>query len=442
MWSSVTEQITDGTSGLTPGGQPSAVLIGTSSKGTHNTAYAIGKKSDYADTFGSGTLPDTIQYMQNTMSDVTTLAIRVEGSSDISDISTDGDINIEVLGTPTAKVDCEISILTEGTSGQAEVVVTCGDDFEETHLIPDDGILAIDELGITVAFPIDVDYTTVNKWTFSTSTPVASFEVIEDAINNILEAYTPEVIVIAQTVDADFVNKLGSLSESLFEDHKPTLFLTNTELDSSKSYTEAIADKQLEFAKIDARFVSVVCQPLSDDISALGLCAGHTIKARVNQSIGATNYFGIYDATLPDDWTNVYSRALDEGRFITLRTYAGLNNIFWTNGRTMASGTSDYRFIEVVRTVFKAIRLARIASLPYIQADGDDIGLQNLLAEIRNTLETMVTTSPKELDSYEVEIPSGQDIVNDGVRLDISLFGIPIIRSILLNFMFRYNESE
>ncbi len=297
-------------------------------------------------------------------------------------------------------------------------------------------------MNFLLAFPIDTDYTVEDTWSFSTSPLPVSFETIEETITNILEIYTPEVIAITQAVDGDFVKALGATSERLFEDHKPTLFLTHTELDTDVSYSEAVAHKQIEFAKIDARFVSVVCQPLADDSSALGLCLGHIVKARVNQSIGATNYFGISEASLPDGWTNVNSRALDESRFITLRTYAGLNNIFWSNGRTMAGDTSDYRFIEVVRTVFKAIKLARLSTLPYIQADGDDIGLQNLLAEVRNAIECMVTTNPKELDSYEVELPSGQDVANNGVQLEISLYGIPIIRTILLNFMFQYNESE
>ncbi len=439
MWSSVTEQITDGTSGLTPSGQPSAVIIGTASKGTVNTAYTIGKKSDVAELFGVGELPDTISYMQETMSDVSILALRVKSPSEISDITTDSDINIEITGEPIANVECEISVHTEG-----EITITSiGDvEFEKTEIIPEDGIVSLDELGLAIAFPIDTAYTMGDTWAFSTTAISPSFETIEEAITNILEVYTPEIIAITQAVDGDFIKKLGTLSEQLFDDHKPTLFLTRTELDSDVSYSEAVAKKQIEFAKIEARFVGVVCQPLSDDASALGLCLGHTVKARVNQSIGATNYFNISEATFPDGWTNVNSRALDESRFITLRTYAGLNNIFWTNGRTMASGTSDYRFIEVVRTVFKAIKLARLATLPYIQADGDDIGLQNLLAEVRNAIEGMVTTSPKELDSYDVELPSGQDVTNDGVRLEISLYGIPIIRTILLNFMFRNNSSE
>ncbi len=181
-----------------------------------------------------------------------------------------------------------------------------------------------------------------------------------------------------------------------------------------------------------------VCQPMGSDSIAGALCAGHITKAAVNQSIGCTHLFGIYNQELPEGWTNANSRALDEGRFTTLRTYAGLMNHFWSNGRTM--GTSDYRFVEVVRTVFKAVRLARIASLPYIHADGDEVGLQNLLAAVRTTLDSMVQAG--ELDDYAVDMESGQDIVNNGVQLDISLYGIPVIREISLNFMFKYNGSE
>lgn len=230
--------------------------------------------------------------------------------------------------------------------------------------------------------------------------------------------------------------------ETLFTDkHQPLFALLETNLDSSKPLAEAVTAKIAEYKGVDARFVSVVCQPLANRQSAAALCAGTLTQASVNQSIGATKYFGMQGLQLPEGWTNQTSRSLDEARFITLRTYAGLNGLFWANGRTLASDTSDYRFIEVVRTVFKAVRLARRASLPYIQAPGDKSGLQALLAEVRAALTKMTASNPKELDDFAVIMPSGQDIVNNGVQLDISLYGIPIIRKIILNFMFKYNQE-
>ena len=445
MWSSVKEQITDGASGLAPNSGAIALVIGTSSKGGFSP-LTVGKKSDIPKILGYGEMPKRIIDMQKTMADVSVLALRTKGDIEgaISQINTLGNINITLTGTPLCASEVKCEIYTEGTIGQAEVKISLTGDIkkEEIILLPADGIIALEDIGLTLVFPLEIAFTETSQWSFSTTAPTSSFDIIEEAVKNALELHTPEFVFIAQSVDADLVKKLGSLSERLFEDHKPIMFLCETKLSLDLPFTESIAEKQIEFVKVDARFVSVICQPLANGISSSALCAGHITKARVNQSIGATNNFAVYDSEVPAEWTNINSRALDESRFITLRTYAGLQNLFWTNGRTMANDKSDYRYIEVVRTVFKAIRLARRASLSYIQADGDSVGLQNLLAEVRNSINGMVSSSPKELDDYEVLMPSGQDVVNNGVRLDISLFGIPIIRTIILNFAFRYNKED
>ena len=485
MWSKVNEKITDGTSGLSPNSGPIAIVVGTSSKGTLGKAISLGKKSNVASVLGYGTMPSRILDMQKTMADVSILAIPTEQTSvgTISKIEKVGNHEITTTGTPLYTSDLEVTITNSGPIGTAEVkIVSTGDKFfEESFIIPKkvvakltkdsivdktkdeviDGLIKLDDLGISLQFPTEANYTSyfpatdtkaeilADSWTFSTSAPTSSFETIEPMILQALEMYTPEFVFIAQSVKGEFVKALGSLSERLFEDHKPVMFLTETDLNLEKSIDEAIADKTAEFAKIDARFVSVVCQTgyvitSAGKVkrSASGLCAGHITKANVNQSIGATNNFAIYDFELLENWNNAHSRALDESRFVTLRTYAGLNNLFWTNGRTLASDKSDYRYIEVVRTVFKAIRLSRRAALPYIQSNGDAIGLQNLLTEVRSAIDTMVTNTPKELDDFDIELPKDQDVANNGVILNIELFGIPIIRTINLNFMFKYNKSN
>ncbi|MGL5956792.1 MAG: DUF2586 family protein [Brevinema sp.] len=443
MWSSVQEQITDGTSGLAPNSGAVALVVGTSSRGGYSL-LTLGKKSDISEVLGYGELPNRLRDMQKTMGDVSILALRTKGdiAGSVSPITTIGNINITLAGSPLCASEVNVSVYTEGEIGQAEVKISLTGDVERVELLPEDGIITLEDVGITLVFPLDIEYLETSRWFFETTAPTSSVEVIKEAVENALELYTPEFVFVAQSVDAGYVRTLGQFSEQLFEDHKPILFLTQTELSLDLPIAEAIAEKQVEFAKVDARFVSVVCQPLQGKTLASGLVAGHMTKAKVNQSIGATNFFAVYNEDLPAGWTNTHSRALDESRFITLRTYAGLQNLFWSNGRTMAGDKSDYRFIEVVRTVFKAIRLARRASLPYIQAPGDETGLQNLIAEVRNAIDGMTTSNPKELDDYEVEFPKGQDVVNNGVRLDISLFGIPIIRKILLTFAFKYNKTE
>ncbi|MDK2818969.1 MAG: hypothetical protein KFW21_05930 [Spirochaetota bacterium] len=455
MWSSVNEKITDGTSGLNSNNGPKAIVVGTSSKGSLNKALSIGKKSNVESILGYGEMPNRILDMQKTMADVSIVALPTEGDilGTISTVETIGNTVITAIGTPSYTSDIQITVSNEGTIGTVEVTIASTGDkvHEESVIIPIDGIITRDDLGLSIVFPIDEDliYTSANSWSFSTIAPTSSLKVLEAVITQALEIYTPEFVFIAQSVNGEFVKSLGSISERLFEDHKPVLFLTETDLDITRSLEEAIADKKTEFAKIDARFVSVVCQPgyIITSVgkvkrSVAGLCAGHLTKSNVNQSIGATNNFAIYDFELLDNWNNTHSRSLDESRLITLRTYAGLNNLFWTNGRTLASDKSDYRFIEIVRTVFKAIKLSRRAALPYIQSNGDSIGLQNLLTEVRSAIDTMVTNTPKELDDFEIDLPTDQDVVNNGVLLNIELFGIPIIRTINLNFMFKYNQSN
>lgn len=59
-------------------------------------------------------------------------------------------------------------------------------------------------------------------------------------------------------------------------------------------------------------------------------------------------------------------------------------------------------------------------------------------ANIENALDGMVGALPPELAAHVVNIPSGQDIVNNGVAVEITLIGIPIIRQIKLYFSYAY----
>lgn len=454
MWSSVNENIVDGTSGLDPSGDPIAILVGTSSLGTVNKAITIGTISDVSKILGYGSLPNILKDMQLNMADVPVLAVRSEADiqGNIRGMVTEGDLEITVTGAPLVKSLITVTVNIEGEIGTAELKIQSEGDIESSELmiIPADGVIDLPNMGISILMPIEASYSSNMKWVFGTSPPASSLEAIKAAVDKTLEIYSPECVVVCQPSSSADVKYYSQCAEEYFTEwHQPLFFVTQTELDATKNLDEAIADKVSEFDKVEARFVSVLCQygTLINGSKKyirqpLGLLVGHITKAKVNQSIGATNNFALSNYELPYYWSNVHSRALDGGRFITLRTYAGLNNVFWSNGRTMAGDTSDYRFIEVVRTVQKAIRIARRASLPYIQGAGDEVGLNSMLAEIRTKIATMTESQPKELDDFSVDMPSGQDVVNDGVTFNISLFGIPIIRTINLNFMFKYKEAS
>ena len=139
--------------------------------------------------------------------------------------------------------------------------------------------------------------------------------------------------------------------------------------------------------------------------------------------------------------------ALEDAGFLTAKKYGGLEGTYWADSRTLADDTSDYRYEEVLRTVFKAIRLTRIAALKSMYDEaGDplrpnnDNGLAYLKANLENALDVMV--GDKELAAYVVDIPPGQDIVNNGVSVELSLIGIPIIREIKLYNRYIYAGSK
>ena len=408
-----------------------AIVIGVSS--IHGS-MSIKKKSNISEIFGYGEMPTRIKAMQKNIADAPILGVGINANiiGVISPVKTLSNLYIAISGLPicTSNIQCEIS--KDGTIGQAELKITITGDVEkeEVIIIPENGVVVLDNTGLEILFPLEVNYTQSDSWSWDTSAPQSSFDVFEKTIRENLELHTPEFILIAQSVNADFVQKLGVLAEEFFENRKPVLFLTETDLDETLSYEEAVSEKQVEFAKVDARFVSVVCMPKSN-ISVVGLCAGHITKANVNQSIGATNNFAIYDYQSPEGWNNAHSRALDESRFITLRTYAGLNNLFWTNGRTMANDKSDYRYIEVVRTVFKAIRLSYLAAQQYIYPNS------NLTDKIKKNLNGMINPVPKEIEDFTII-----QYEKDKSTYHIELFGIPIIRSIKIIIKIDIDEQN
>ncbi|MGL5253795.1 MAG: DUF2586 family protein [Brevinema sp.] len=441
MWSNVEEKINDGVAGISPNSSPSIAFVGTAETGLVNTIYNLGKRSNTQNLLGKGSLSNTIQDCQKNMGDDSILAIRAEGDIKglISTISSNAD-NIVLGGDPL--FDAEIII--EATCENEVFLMVDG---VKSYLpVLDDHYIVVGNTGLSAVLPETISKG--NRWEFSISSPKASLESLKTAVDACLELYTPEIVVICQDSSATDASYWNSLAENYFEtDHKPLLFLLSSDLEENQNLDDAINNKIAQFSKVDARFVSVLCQrgEIVDGSnrfkrSPLGLLAATLSKCSVNQSIGATRYFNVPNYTIDKEWSNVHSRALDEARFISLRTYAGLNGIFWSNGRTLAGNSSDYRFIEIVRTVHKAIRLARNASLPYIHAPGDDVGLGNLLAEIRSALTKM--TSADELYDFEVNIPDNQDVVNNGVQVEISLFGIPIIRKIILNFAFQYLQDN
>lgn len=67
-------------------------------------------------------------------------------------------------------------------------------------------------------------------------------------------------------------------------------------------------------------------------------------------------------------------------------------------------------------------------------------GIAYLKANIEGALDVMVAAG--ELADRRIDIPEGQDVVNNGLGVDLTLIGIPIIREIHLFNKYVYAGSK
>ena len=91
----------------------------------------------------------------------------------------------------------------------------------------------------------------------------------------------------------------------------------------------------------------------------------------VQRATGRVKDGPISQLTLPDGWEAVQP-TLESNGFQVAKKYAGLEGAYWGDSRTLAEDTSDFRYEEVLRTVFKAVRLTRIAALKSMYDEAGD----------------------------------------------------------------------
>lgn len=330
-----------------------------------------------------------------------------------------------------------------------------GDNFERVRTIPVDGAVELAGFGVSLNFPAGT-YTAGTTYECRVLAPTPSIMDVMDALESPLALYDVEFVHIAGETDSVDWTAAQTKAEELWNLQRPTYFKMETRLprdgeDLNDFAAYLLAEKQ-GFA---GRFVTVCCQygELVDGTGASrlrnagGLQAGRVMSIPVQRATGRVKDGPVSQLTLPEGWEAVQSTLEDAG-YLTAKKYAGLDGVYWGDSRTMADSTSDYRYEEVLRTVFKAVRLMRIAALKSLYDEAGDplrpdsaTGLAYLRASLENALDTMVKANPKELAGYVVDIAPKQDIANNGVAVDITLIGIGIIRQIKLYPRYVYAGS-
>lgn len=189
-------------------------------------------------------------------------------------------------------------------------------------------------------------------------------------------------------------------------------------------------------------------------VTAIGEWLGIVSAAAVHESIAWVEKFptGIAlpafgDGTLLRDLDTAVIESLDAARYIFFVEYSGLAGAYFNDSHTMDDATSDYAYIESVRTMDKACRNVRTYVLPKLgrpmKVDASTGKLEVYVVEdlqltAGKALEDMEKAG--ELSGYVVEIDPDQNILSTScVEMVIKQVGVGVMRK--LNIKIGYTTS-
>lgn len=180
-------------------------------------------------------------------------------------------------------------------------------------------------------------------------------------------------------------------------------------------------------------------------VGCVGEALGILSKCSVHHSIGwveqyptnmAVAAFG--DGTQCNTLDTANIEALDTARYIFPMTYDGFAGVYFNDSHNLDASTSDYAYIESVRTMDKACRNVRSYVLPLLgrpmQVDATSGQLathevEYLTLTANKALEDMEKAG--ELSGYKVEIDPNQNILSSSrVELVIKPVGVGIMRTV------------
>jgi hypothetical protein len=178
-------------------------------------------------------------------------------------------------------------------------------------------------------------------------------------------------------------------------------------------------------------------------VSGLGVVLGIVSLAAVHESIAWIEKFptgvdvpAFGDGTLLKTLDRAVVEALDKSRYLFFVTYSGLSGSYMNDSHTMDAPTSDYAYIENVRTMDKAVRGIRTYLLPKL---GGNVYIDKTTGQLQtHSVEFLQTTAQKaledmekagELSGYVVEIDPDQNVLSTSeIEFVIRPVGAGVVR--------------
>lgn len=192
-------------------------------------------------------------------------------------------------------------------------------------------------------------------------------------------------------------------------------------------------------------------QTAKASVSGLGVVLGLVSLASVHEAISWIEKFptgvdvpAFGDGTLLTDLDRTVVESLDAAHYLFFVTYAGLAGSYMNDSHTMDDATSDYAYIENVRTMDKAVRGIRTYLLPKL---GGNVYIDKSTGQLQtHSVEYLQTTAQKaledmekagELSGYVVEIDPDQDVLSSSeIEIVIRQVGVGVVRRMTVKIGF------
>lgn len=179
----------------------------------------------------------------------------------------------------------------------------------------------------------------------------------------------------------------------------------------------------------------------------IGACMGTISKAGVHESIAWVGKFplglaspGLVTGELIKDTTVANLEKINDNRYLFVRTHVGNADNYFNDSFTLDEATSDYAYIENVRTIDKACRGVRANLLPYLNSPLRVDATSGQLAS--DTVAFLETTANKaledmekagELSGFKVEIDPEQNVLSTSeVEIVIKQVPVGVMRHVLI----------
>ena len=357
---------------------------------------------------------------------------------------------VEATGEPTAGGHLKLLINRTGGLNQAQYQLSLdgGDNYGPRRTLPFDGQINVPEMGLILKLATgEYQPGTIYEW--EVLAPVPTTAAVMEALTKPLESQDVEFVYVVGPSDSVDWAAAAALGAEQWNRHRPTYFKFESRLpragEDLSDWATALVNERSDFASYYVQVVAAFGETsdstgLSHVRNWAGLNAGKTVANPVQRAAGNVSDGPISQARqFPEGWNETIQTFLENSGFLTAKRYAGLYGVYWGDSKTMAEITSDYQYEEVLRVTFKALRKCRIAALKSLYDEAGDVllpeaapGLKFLEANLEAALDTMTKAVPQEMAAHVVNIPPGQDIVNNGLAVELTFIGIPIIRSIKL----------